>query len=119
MLVIYIKDLLVEAKHGVHQREKDTLQPFKFNVTLTLDNSRASVSDDLADTVNYTELKRIITDTAQNNSFDLIERLAQAIADQILRDKRVQKVTVTIDKPAVFKNGVPGISLEVKREPAG
>jgi FolB domain-containing protein len=119
MLVIYIKDLLVEAKHGVHQREKDTPQPFKFNLAVTLDNSRASVSDDLADTVNYTELKRIITDTAQNNSFNLIEKLAQAIADQILRDKHVQKVTVTIDKPAVFKNGVPGVSLEVKRGLAG
>jgi FolB domain-containing protein len=112
-MLVYIKDLLVEAKHGVHEREKTNSQPFNFTVELTLDSSRAAVSDDLADTLNYTELRQTIINIAQNNSFNLLERLAQEIADQLLQDRRVQKVMITIDKPAVFKDSTPGVRLEV------
>jgi dihydroneopterin aldolase len=111
MFVVYIKDLVVEAKHGVHQREKEQAQRFNFNVEVTIDG-QADASDDMADTLNYTELKSIITDTALNHSFNLIERLARVVADQILTDTRVQKVTIAIDKPEVFKSGVPGVRLE-------
>lgn len=113
MLVIRLKDLVVEAKHGIHQREKDNSQRFIFNVELTLDNDRAADSDDLADTPDYSELRQLIIDVAQNNSFNLIERLAGEVANQILRDKRVSKVIVSVDKPDVYKNGTPGITLEV------
>jgi dihydroneopterin aldolase len=113
MSVIYIKDLVVEAKHGVHQHEKDKPQRFVINLELTLDMTQAVASDDLADTLNYSELRQIIIDTTQNNSFNLIERLAQAIADAILTDHRIQKLSLTIDKPDVFKTGRPGIRLEI------
>lgn len=117
MLTIYIKDLVVEAKHGVKPEEKRHTQSFVFNVELTID-SRAGVTDDLADTVNYSDVKKIITDIAQNNSFNLIEKLAQAIADRILRDKRVKKVIISIDKPDVYDNGTPGIRLEATADRA-
>lgn len=113
MLVIHIKDLAVEARHGVHPKEKQHPQRFIFNVKLTLDNDAAAVSDDLTDTLNYSELRQKIIDTALNNSFNLIERLAREVADQILRDKRVRKVVVSVDKPDVYDNGTPSVKLEV------
>jgi dihydroneopterin aldolase len=112
MLVIYIKDLVVEAKHGVHQHEKQHSQRFIFNIELTLDSDRAGISDNLDDTLDYSELRQTIIDTARNNSFNLMERLAREVADQILRDKRVRKVVVSIDKPDVYANGTPGVKLE-------
>ena len=113
MLVIYIRDLVVEAKHGVHQREKEEAQRFVINLEVTVEDLPATVSDDLAETLNYSELRQTTIDTAQNNSFNLIERLAQAIADQILTDKRIRKLTISIDKPDVYDNGTPGIKLEI------
>ncbi len=112
MLTIRIKDLVVEAKHGVHQNEKQHPQRFIFNVELTLDNDRAGISDDLDDTLDYSELRQTIIDTTQNNSFNLIERLAREVADKMLLDKRVRKVVVSIDKPDVYENGTPGVKLE-------
>jgi len=111
--VIRIKDLVVESKHGVHQKEKQHPQRFIFNVELTLDSAQAGISDDLADTLDYSGLRQTIIDTARNNSFDLIERLAREVADQILLDKRVRKAVISIDKPDVYENGTPGITLEV------
>jgi FolB domain-containing protein len=113
MSVIYIKDLVVKARHGVHQSEKDKTQRFIINLELTVDLSRAAATDDLTDTLNYSELRRVIIDITQNNSFNLLERLAGAIADQLLTDKRIQKLSLSIDKPDVFKTGRPGVRLEI------
>jgi len=113
MSVIYIKDLIVEAKHGVHQREKTHAQRFSVSAELTIDTLKAAASDNLDDTINWSGLRTTIIDTVHNNSFNLIERLAQEIAQQILRDKRIQKLVLTIDKLDAFQSGVPGIKLEV------
>jgi 7,8-dihydroneopterin aldolase/epimerase/oxygenase len=113
MSTIYIKDLIIEAKHGIHEHEKAQPQRFIINLELTVDLTRAAASDDLADTLNYSELKQTIIDVTQNNSFNLIERLAGAIADRLLADKRIQKLNLSIDKPDAFKTGRPGIRLEI------
>ena len=112
MAVIYIRDLEVEAKHGVHPHEKAMAQRFSITVELTVDIAQAALSDDLADTLNWSHLRDTIVATAQNNSFNLVEKLAQEIADQLLQDKRIQKLTVAIDKLDAFDNGVPGVRLE-------
>jgi FolB domain-containing protein len=113
MTVIYIKDLVVEGKHGVHQREKDHPQRFNVTAELTIDIAKAGLSDDLEDTLNWSGLRTTIIDTVQNNSFNLVERLAREIAARILLDKRVRKLVLSVDKPDAFKTGVPGIRLEV------
>jgi FolB domain-containing protein len=113
MTVIYIKDLVVEGKHGVHQREKDHPQRFNINAELTINTAKAGLSDDLEDTLNWSRLRATIINTVQDNSFNLVERLAREIATQILLDKRVRKLVLSVDKPDAFKTGVPGIRLEV------
>ena len=114
MPIIYIKDLVVEAKHGVHQHEKDRAQRFSITVELTIDNARAADTDNLDDTINWSELRDLIVDTVQNNSFNLLERLAQTIADRILEDPRVQNLSLSIDKPDAFTSGIPGVRLAVE-----
>lgn len=112
MLTVCIKDLVIKAKHGVKPEEKEHAQRFVFNIELTVNDNPAGISDDLADTINYSEVKKAIIDIARNNSFNLIEKLAQTVADRLLADGRVKKVVVRIDKPNVWDNGVPGIRLE-------
>ena len=117
MPVLYIKDLVVEGKHGVLPHEKETAQRFKVTAELTIDTSRASRSDGLADTINWSELRDTIVNIVQNESFGLIERLAQELADQILTDKRVEKLVLSVDKLDAFPRGVPGIRIETDRRP--
>jgi len=119
MPILYIKDLIVEGKHGVHPHEQTTPQRFRINVELTIDTSKAARSDGLADTVNWSELRDIITDTVQNQSFGLVERLAQTLADQILADKRIEKLVLSVDKLDAFASGVPGIRIETAGRAAG
>jgi dihydroneopterin aldolase len=113
MSSLYIKDLIIEAKHGMHDHEKQTKQRFLVSVELILDLSRAGQSDDLADSLDWLLLKNEIVAIVQSNSFNLMERLAQVIADAMLKHRGVQKVSVTIDKIDAFESGVPGVRLTV------
>lgn len=114
--VIYLKDLIIEAKHGVHEHEKQNAQRFKVSVELSFDISKASATDDLGDTLDWSGLRKNIINTVEGNSFNLIESLSRQVADDILAsDNRIQKVLVSIDKLDAFKNGVPGVSIEVSR----
>ena len=117
MPVIYIKDLIIKAKHGVHQREKNLPQRFKVNLEVTVKTLDATASDELKDTINWSNLRDIVVTTVENNSFNLVERLAQEAADKILlSNQHIDKLTISIDKLDAFKTGVPGVTLELKGE---
>jgi dihydroneopterin aldolase len=111
MSTVYIRDLVIEAKHGVHDREKVSAQRFNINLELDVDTPGAFTSDDVNDTVSYSELRQIIIDTVTNNTFDLIERLAQEIINNISADRRINTITVAIEKLDVYPSGVPGIRI--------
>lgn len=116
MSLITIKDLVVQGRHGVTQAEKAQPQPFGISLELTVDLSAAALSDNLNDTVNYSMARQAVIDVVQNQSFNLIERLAQAIGEAVLdQDKRIQKVLISVDKLEIFASGVPGVRLEVSR----
>lgn len=112
-LRVYIKDLVIAGKHGVHDHEKESPQRFKVSVTLTMSDSKATISDDLNDTADWSRLKAEIISIVEDESYDLMERLAMEIAARMLADKRVAKAVVTIDKMDAFESGVPGVRLEV------
>jgi dihydroneopterin aldolase len=112
-LRVFIKDLVVAGRHGVHDHEKESPQRFSITVELRLAATKATVSDDLADTADWSRLRREIIGIVEGKSYDLVERLAMEIAARMLEDKGVAKAVVTIDKMDAFETGVPGVRLEV------
>ena len=112
-MIIYIKDLVVLGRHGAHPQEKIQPQSFNVSVELTVRSGKSVHSDKLADTIDWSVLRATIEDIVENKTFNLVERLAQAIAEKILKDQRIKKVVVSIDKIEAFESGVPGVRLEV------
>ena len=108
---IYLKDLVVEAKHGVHAHEKVNAQRFSITLDLEVNTPEAFVNDDINNTVSYSWLRQTIINIVQQNSFDLIERLAQVILDGIFVDSRIQQATLSIEKLDVYPDTVPGIRV--------
>ncbi len=100
MSVIEIKGLRQEACHGVLESEKVTPQPFVFDICLDFDGYAAAQSDDLAQTVNYAEVCRIVADFCRKNRFNLIEKLSYGAAYLIMeRFENIKRATVTVHKP--------------------
>lgn len=88
----------IMACHGVEECEKITPQPFLISIEMGLDLRQAAITDNIEYTVHYGEIYASVKDLAENNSFDLIESLAQAIAELCLTNERVETVIVAVEK---------------------
>ena len=85
--------------HGVLEHERREGQIFVIDLALGLDSTPAAASDDLRDTVDYGSLVEQVKAAVEKDPVDLIETLAQRIADVCLWDARVQWARVTVHKP--------------------
>lgn len=95
---ISLHGLRVVARHGVLPEEQERAQPFEIDVDLHVDCRTAGQSDALADTVDYGTLADSIVALVTNESHQLLERVAERIAERCCADARVQQVTVTVTK---------------------
>lgn len=96
---IFIQGFEVYGQHGVASEERLLGQRFYFDVRLTLEECRGAVTDRVEDTVDYTEVMDLITDICTSKSVSLLERLAQTVAEGILRRFAVDEVWVQVTKP--------------------
>lgn len=115
---ITLKNLEFYGCHGVNEAEKNCPQKFIITVKLYLDLSRAGKSDELADTVNYSEVYKILKGIFEQQSFNLIERLAE-IAATILLEKysKLNKIDIRVKKPeAPVKGEFDYFAVNITRE---
>ena len=108
---VFIKDISLFGKHGVHESERLNEQEFIIDLEVYFDARPAAESDELADTVDYTLFANMVQEIVEQNSFFLIERLAERIAKRLLEDARINEVSVTVKKPAALENGMPGVTV--------
>ncbi len=97
---IYINGLKIFAYHGVNPEEKEAGQEFVLDVAMYADITLARKSDDLNDTVNYAKARKVINSAMVDNTYDLIERAADEVAEKLLENfPKIQKVKVLLKKP--------------------
>ncbi|HEX3705470.1 MAG TPA: dihydroneopterin aldolase [Mycobacteriales bacterium] len=85
--------------HGVLADERRDGQPFVIDAVLSVDTRFAAASDDLDDTVDYGALAQRLAGIVEGEPVNLIETLAQRLADACLESERVAAVEVTVHKP--------------------
>jgi 7,8-dihydroneopterin aldolase/epimerase/oxygenase len=86
--------------HGLFEQERKSGQDFFVDLTLVVDLRAASMSDAIADTVNYAEITDLVVEEITTNPVNLIEKLAGRIADRVLTEHvKINSVIVTVHKP--------------------
>jgi len=96
---IQLRGLRVVGTHGVLPEEQARPQPFELDLDLAVDLALASVSDRLADTVDYGAVAELAAGVVAGPSFELLEALAEAVAQAALvSDLRITEVTVHLRK---------------------
>jgi len=100
---IYIRDLALRCIIGVYPEERREKQDLVVNVTMGADLQKAGETDRLRDTVDYKKIKQQIVAFVEESRFELIEAIAEGIADLCLKDKKIRNATVTIDKPGALR----------------
>lgn len=96
---IDLKGIEVLAKHGVLEHEQEKAQVFRADVTVITDLTEAGESDDLDDTLDYSELAMQVREVVGSESYKLIETVAARVADALMSNPRVSGTVVTIHKP--------------------
>lgn len=85
--------------HGVLPAERDLGQEFIVDVVIGVKTHRAAATDELGDTVDYSDIAMRVHNHITGEPIALIETLAARIAEDILGDLAVQQVEVTVHKP--------------------
>jgi 7,8-dihydroneopterin aldolase/epimerase/oxygenase len=115
---IELRGLRFIATHGVHEAERRNSQPFEVDLDLYLDMKKATGSDDLFDTLDYSAAVEVAGRVFEGPPKSLLETLAAQIADGILEDRRVERVTVVVRKlrpPVHYDLGSAGVRLTRSR----
>lgn len=93
-----IRGLRVVAAHGALPEERDRPQPFEVDLDVGVDTRGAARSDDLADTVDYAEVIASALAVVSGDHRQLLESLAEAVAEAVLDLPGVRWVTATVRK---------------------
>jgi dihydroneopterin aldolase len=94
-----------DGRHGYHDWELQTSQPFEVDVELVMNLQPAGVEDDLTKTVDYGRVYEIARQVVEATSFRLLEAIAEAISHEILSEFEVTEVGVRVRKPTVQLGG--------------
>ena len=109
--VIRVRDMRFWGRHGVTDDERSRPQELLMDVAVVVDCAPAAASDRIDDAVDYERLYRICEHRATQESFALLEALAAACLDDILRDPRVERATVRVRKPELFEGATPEVEI--------
>ena len=111
---ILIRDLVLSFHIGVHGYEKDAPQSVRINIELDVDRSPQPLQDDIGNVISYEGILQGIRTIAAGEHINLVETLAEQIADLCLADARALKVRVRIEKLEV-EPAAAGVGVEILR----
>ena len=114
---ISLTGLTVRGHHGVFDFERRQGQDFVVDVVLELDTAPAAASDEVTDTVHYGELAEALAEVVAGTPVNLLETLAQRLADVCLGNDLVSAATVTVHKPqAPIPLTFADVAVTIRRE---
>jgi dihydroneopterin aldolase len=114
---IAVRGLEAHAFHGVYPVERERGQLFRVDAVLELDTAPAAAGDDLGRTVNYADLAQRLHAVLTGEPVDLLETLAQRLADVCLGDPLVDAVEITVHKPDADLGVVfDDVTVTIRRE---
>jgi 7,8-dihydroneopterin aldolase/epimerase/oxygenase len=103
---ILLEGMRFYAYHGVNPEEQALGQRFTVDVVLSVDLRQAGQSDELANTVSYSAVYKVVRRIVEGEPRQLIEAVAEEISSTILTEfPPVARVTVTVRKPEVPMKG--------------
>jgi D-erythro-7,8-dihydroneopterin triphosphate epimerase len=112
---ILINDLRARCIIGVNESERHEKQDVIVNLELWADLSKPCRSDDFADTVDYSAIKKRVLAAVEASQHFLIEALSQEIADICLSFPLVRKVRVILEKPTALRF-TRSVAVDITRE---
>lgn len=113
---IIIKEAQFMCNVGVSKEERAEKQCIIVDAELFFNFKKVPSTDDIKNTIDYSQMHELIKNTAEKNEYKLIETLADNIAKEILKNLPAKKVIIMVKKPmALAKKNVRYAAVEITR----
>jgi len=113
---VLIKDLILNLRLGYYNFEKKKPQKIKFSLEANYKDKKPTNDKDLKSIVNYDKLVKLIKKLVKNKHYNFLETLAEDFFDELFKDKRIDKITLQIEKLEIMKDcSSVGIQISKKR----
>ena len=109
---VFIKDFIIDEIIGIHKHEKIKKQKIKFNIVLVINQSSVPDEKDIKSIVDYEKITNKLENLTKNKKYNFLESLAEDSFKEIFEDKRINSVTIKIEKPDAIKNA-KSVGVEV------
>jgi dihydroneopterin aldolase len=114
MDIIFLHDLRVETVIGIWEWERKIRQTVSIDLDMSADIKKAAGSDDVKDTLNYKRVAKRLQQFVGESSFQLVETLAEKIAEIVLDEFDVTWVRVRVNKPGAIR-GAKDVGVIIER----
>ena len=113
---VLIKELILNLRLGYYDFEKAKPQKVKFSLEVDYRDKKPTNDKDLKSIVNYDKLVKLIKKLVKNKHYNFLETLAEDVFDELFKDKRIDKITLQIEKLEIMKDcSSVGIQISKKR----
>ena len=113
---VLIKELLLDLKIGYFDFEKEKKQKVKFSLEIDYVDKKPSSDKDIKSIVNYAKIVKLIKKLVKKKHYNFLETLAEDVFDELFKDKRIDKISLQIEKLEIMRDcSSVGIQISKKR----
>ena len=113
---VLIRELLLDLKIGYFDFEKEKKQKVKFSLEIDYVDKKPSSDKDIKSIVNYAKVVRLIKKLVKKKHYNFLETLAEDVFDELFKDKRIDKISLQIEKLEIMRDcSSVGIQISKKR----
>ncbi len=113
---VLINELVLGLKLGYFDFEKEKTQKVKFNLEVNYQDKQPSNDKDIKSIVNYAKIVKLIKKLVKHKHYNFLETLAEDVFDELFKDKRIDKISLQIEKLEIMKDcSSVGIQISKKR----
>ena len=113
---ILIYELILELKLGYYDFENEQPQKVKFSLEIDYEDKKPTNDKDIKSIVNYSTVVKLISKLVKKKHYNFLETLAEAVFDELFKDKRIGKIMLKIEKLEILKEcSSVGIQITKKR----
>ena len=113
MDIVYISDLRIETIIGIYAWEREIRQVISIDLEMAADNRKAAATESIEDALNYKAVAKRLIQFVEESEFQLVETLAERIAEIVLDEFDVDWLRLKLGKPgAVTGSKEVGVIIE-------
>ena len=101
---VFIRDFIIEEIIGIYEHEKINKQKIKFNIVIDVNEDTLPNEKNIKSIVDYEKVTNKLENLAKGKKYNFLESLAEDSFKEIFEDKRINSVSIKIEKPEAIKN---------------